>query len=115
MAAISTSDEFFDHTRYMYQSDDFLKGTEFDSLEQLNERLKLSLDHTPEVANQRLHGTTRLVPNQQWLSEKQFLIQLPEKRFPVYDQSIRVVDDDATLSIGGTRYTVPSSLPLISY
>jgi len=90
--------------------DDFLKGSQFESLEDLNRRLKIWLDETPEVANQRFHGTTRLVPNQQWLSERQFLIQLPDKRFPVYQQSVRVVDQDSTLSIGGTRYTVPSSV-----
>jgi len=72
--------------------DDFLKGSEFDSLEDLNRRLKIWLDETPEVGNQRVHGTTRLVPNQQWLSERQFLIQLPDKRFPVYEQSVRVVE-----------------------
>jgi transposase len=90
--------------------DDFLKGSEFDSLDELNQRVMLWLDHTPEVANQRLHGTTRVVPNQAWLSEREFLIQLPEKRFPVYEQSVRVVDQDSTLSIEGTRYTVPPSL-----
>lgn len=90
--------------------DDFLKGSQFDSLEDLNRRLKIWLDETPGVANQRIHGTTQLVPNQQWLSERQFLIQLPDKRFPVYEQSIRVVDQDASLSIDGTRYTVPSSV-----
>ena len=90
--------------------DDFLKATEFGSLEDLNHRLKIWLDDTPHVGNQRVHGTTRLVPNQQWLSERQFLIRLPENRFPVYRQSARVVDQDATLSIDGTRYTVPSSV-----
>ncbi len=90
--------------------DDFLKAAEFDSLDELNRRLKLWLDETPKVANQRIHGTTRRVPNQQWLSEKEFLIQLPEKRFPVYEQDIRVVDRDATISVAGTGYTVPSSL-----
>ena len=89
--------------------DDFLKGSEFDSLDELNERLAIWLDDTKEVANQRVHGTTRLVPNRQWLSEQEFLIQLPEKRFPVCEQSVRVVDQDATISIAGTRYTVPSS------
>lgn len=88
--------------------DDFLKGSQFDSLDELNQRVKLWLDATPEVANQRVHGTTRLVPNEAWLSERDFLIQLPDKRFPVYEQSIRVVDEDSTLSIRGTRYTVPS-------
>ena len=90
--------------------DDFLKGSEFDSLEDLNRRLKIWLDDTPDVANQRIHGTTRLVPNAQWLAEREFLIQLPQKRFPVCEESVRIVDRDSTLSIGGTRYTVPSSV-----
>ena len=50
------------------------------------------------------------MPNHQWLSEKDFLIQLPDKRFSVCEQTIRVVDQDSTLSIGATRYTVPSSV-----
>ena len=90
--------------------DDFLKGSEFDSLDELNQRTKVWLDQTPEVANQRVHGTTRVVPNQAWLAERQLLIQLPENRFPVYEQTVRVVDQDSTLSIEGTRYTVPPSL-----
>ena len=73
-------------------SDDFLKGSEFDSLDELNERAKIWLDQTPHVANQRVHGTTRLVPNQEWIAERDFLIQLPEKRFPAYEQTVRVVD-----------------------
>jgi hypothetical protein len=38
------------------------------------------------------------------------LIQLPEKRFPAYEQTVRVVDQDSTLSVEGTRYTVPPTL-----
>jgi transposase len=90
--------------------DDFLKGSKFESLDDLNQRAKLWLDHTPEVANQRIHGTTGLVPNEAWLSERDLLIRLPHERFPVYEQSIRVVDNDSTLSVGGRRYTVPSTL-----
>jgi transposase len=90
--------------------DDCLNGVQFDSLEELNRRLQIWLDETPQTGNQRVHGTTRLVPNEQWLSERQLLIQLPEKRFPVYQQSVRSVDADATLSIDGTCYTVPSSV-----
>jgi len=90
--------------------EDFLKGCQFDSLEDLNQRLMVWLDQTPGVANQRVHGTTRQVPNQAWLSERQFLIQLPDKRFPVFEQSIRIVDQDSTLSIDGTRFSVPASL-----
>lgn len=90
--------------------DDFLKGSEFESLEDLNARALLWLDGTPEVGNQRVHATTREVPNHAFLSEQPLLIQLPDKRFPVFEQSVRRVDQDCTLWVGGTPYTVPASL-----
>ncbi|MFC1643269.1 hypothetical protein ACFL5O_11400 [Myxococcota bacterium] len=80
--------------------DDFLKGSEFSSWEDLDRRRAVWLDQTPEVANLRVHGTTRRVPNQVWLEEQPLLIQLPEARFPVHEPSARIVDRDATLSIG---------------
>jgi len=88
--------------------DDFLKGSEFASLDDLNQRLSVWLDQTPEVANQRKHGTTGLVPNEVWVSERDLLIPLPRKRFPVAEQTVLIVDQDSTLSIRGRRYTVPS-------
>ena len=90
--------------------DDFLKGSRFESLEDLNARAAVWLDETPQVGNQRLHGTTRTVPNIAWQAERPLLIQLPDSRFPTFLQDIRVVDQDATLSVEGTRYTVPASL-----
>ena len=90
--------------------DDFLKGTEFESWDDLDVRRKIWLDQTPETANLRVHGTTGRVPNEAWLEERPFLIQLPDKRFAVHEQGVRVVDADSTLSMNGTRYTVPSAL-----
>jgi transposase len=90
--------------------DDFLKGSEFSSWEDLDERRGLWLDHTADVGNQRLHGTTRRIPNEAWLEEQPLLIRLPEAQFSVHEESARMVDRDATLSIHGTRYTVPSVL-----
>jgi transposase len=90
--------------------DDFLKGKKFASWEDLNEQARVWLDETKEVANRRNHGTTRLVPNEVWLEEREFLIRLPEQRFAVYQEEPRLVDADSTLSIAGTRYTVPSAL-----
>jgi len=87
--------------------DDFLKGSQFDSLDDLNQRLMVWLDETPEAANQRLHGTTGVVPNRAFEAERELLIPLPEKRFPVYEQVIREVDQDATVSIAGKCYVVP--------
>jgi len=87
--------------------DDFLRGSQFASLDDLNEQLREWLDHTPGTGNLRVHGTTRSVPNEQFELERPFLIRLPEQRFAVHEQSVRVVDRDSTLSIRGTPYTVP--------
>jgi transposase len=90
--------------------DDFLKGCEFVSWEDLNERVRVWLEETPLVANQRVHRTTRKVPNEEWRIERDFLIALPDKRFAVAQEEARLVDADSTLSIEGTRYSVPCSL-----
>jgi transposase len=90
--------------------DDFLKGVDFASWEDLDERRRVWLDETPEVGNLRVHGTTRRVPNEAWAEEQPLLIQLPGERFSVHEEAARIVDRDATLSIRGTRYTVPAHL-----
>ena len=89
---------------------DFLRGETFESMDDLNQRTKIWLDHTPEAANLRVHGMTGRVPNEAYRSERDFLIRLPEKRFPVYEHSVRPVDADCTIAVRGTRYSVPSGL-----
>lgn len=90
--------------------DDFIRGSEFSSLDELNERLRVWLDHTPGCANLRVHGTTRRVPNEAFEHEHSLLIRLPDGRFPVHEQSVRIVDRDSTVSIRGTTYSVPAVL-----
>lgn len=90
--------------------DDFLKGSRFASWEDLEIRLRTWLDDTPGVGNRRRHGTTGLVPNDVWLAERDLLVALPERRFMVGREVIRVVDADGTVSISGCRYSVPASL-----
>jgi len=99
---------------FRYLWDDFLKASEFASWEELQARCRVWLDETPEVGNLRVHGTTRLVPNQEYDKERPLLIRLPEHRFPVHEEGVRGVDQDATISIHGTRYTVPAALALRS-
>jgi transposase len=89
---------------------DLLKGAAFASWDDLHERTTQWLDHTPGVANLRVHGTTRRVPNEAYREEHEFLIRLPRERFPVWEDAIRLVDQDATLSICGTKYSVPAAL-----
>lgn len=90
--------------------DDFLKGALFASWDDMQQRLRLWLDKTPDVCNLRIHGTTGLVPNEAYMSEKDLLIALPERRFAVYKEELRIVDQDSTLSVKGIRYTVPCVL-----
>lgn len=90
--------------------DDFIRGSEFSSLDELNERLRVWLDHTPGCANLRVHGTTRRVPNEAFQQEHPLLIRLPDARFPIHEQSVRSVDSDCTVSIRGTTYSVPALL-----
>jgi transposase len=90
--------------------DDFLKSVDFASWDDLDERRRVWLDETPETGNLRVHGTTRRVPNEAWAEEQPLLIQLPDERFAVHEEAARIVDRDATLSIRGTRYTVPAHL-----
>ena len=91
--------------------DDFVKGSEFESWEDLERRCRVWLDQTPDAGNLRVHGTTRKVPNVAWeQEERSLLVRLPDARFAAYEPDIREVDRDSTLSINGTRYSVPSSL-----
>jgi transposase len=86
---------------------DFIRGASFTSFDDLNARAQTWAD---TLANRRVHGTTGLVPDEAWLAERDFLIALPDRRFAVHHDSIREVGPDATLSIGGTLYTVPERL-----
>lgn len=86
---------------------DFIRGSEFLSLEDLNAKVRLWLD---EVANRRVHGTTRRVPDEAWEQEREFLIPLPESRYPACDEQMRKIGPDSVISIRGTRYTVPARL-----
>jgi hypothetical protein len=90
-----------------YLEEDFVRGSEFSSLEDLNQRVAVWLN---TVANRRKHGTTGLIPDEAWLAERDFLIRLPETRFAVHEDSMRQVGPDATISVRGTLYTVPAVL-----
>ena len=96
-----------DERIFWYMERDFLRGSEFDSLEDLNNKVRLWLDN---VANCRVHGTTRRVPDEAWQEEKPFLIALPDSPYPACDEELRKVGPDAVISVKGTRYTIPAKL-----
>jgi transposase len=90
-----------------FLEDDCIRGAEFASFDELNGRVHDWIDN---IANRRTHGTTGLVPDEVWLSERDFLIRLPETRFAVHEDAVRQVGPDATVWIQGTPYTVPAQL-----
>jgi len=96
-----------DERIFWYLERDFLRGSEFDSLEDLNHKVRLWLDN---VANCRVHGTTRRVPDEAWQEEKPFLIALPDSPYPACDEELRTVGPDSVISVKGTRYTIPAKL-----
>ena len=90
-----------------FLEDDCVRGAEFASFDNLNEQVHNWLDN---VANRRIHGTTGLIPDEAWLSERDFLIRLPDTGFAFHEDGIRQVGPDATIWIQGTPYTVPARL-----
>lgn len=86
---------------------DCIRGSSFESWEDLRKHVR---DWCAK-ANKRKHGTTGLVPDEVWkTTERELLARLPAERFSVHHKEPRAVGPDATLSIGGTLYTVPCEL-----
>jgi hypothetical protein len=85
---------------------DCLRGLSFESWEDLRRHVR---EWCARV-NKRKHGTTGRVPDEAWLEEKHLLVRLPETGFALHREEPRAVAPDATLSIGGTLYSVPAVL-----
>ena len=90
----------------------FLPRRNFASLEDLNTQLRGWLDglDEPDEGNMRLHGTTREVPYQRWLEERQYLYELPRTDHLPRRVEARRVNHDCTISVLGCLYTVPARL-----
>lgn len=87
---------------------DFIRGARFASWEELRRRAR---EWCATIANTRKHGTTGRVPDEVWRDEERVLLRrLPAAPFSVHRVEPRAVAPDATLSIGGTLYTVPAAL-----
>lgn len=87
--------------------DDFLKDSRFESWEDLNARGRVWLD---TVANVRKHETTKRVPREMYLEEKDLLIQLPPIGFDTGRIEMRKVQLDGYVPLDGSLYPVPASL-----
>lgn len=91
-----------------YAERDLVRGARPNTLAELNRDAQRWLE---EIANRRLHGTTGRIPEEAWAEERPFLIALPDVSYPgACEQEYRRVAEDCTISIQGTRYTVPARL-----
>ncbi|MBI3725024.1 IS21 family transposase [bacterium] len=90
-----------------YIQRDVALGEEFESLDHLNRHAEHWLR---TVANVRVHGTTKEVPQERLKREKPLLTPLPTQTFPTWASEVRKVQNDCLISLGGNLYSVPPLL-----
>lgn len=90
-----------------YLKGSFLEGRSFHNLDDLNQQLRQWL---AEVANARVHGTTKERPIDRLELDQEALLPLRERAFPSSERGSRQVDHDGFLSFGGVRYSVDPSI-----
>lgn len=89
---------------FNYIEEQFIKGNEFASMEDLNRRGKEFVD---EWCNET-HTTTKRVPNLHYLQdEKQLLQPLPKTRYRLKKPVRRTISPDSMISINANKYSVP--------
>jgi len=89
---------------FHYVEMNLLNGREFRSLEHLNEVARWWLS---QVADVRLHGTTKKTPLELHADEQPHLLPLPSLAFDTAQVVYRIVDTDGTIQYANHRYSVP--------
>jgi hypothetical protein len=89
---------------FHYIETNLLNGRDFRSLEHLNEVARWWLS---QVADVRLHGTTKKTPLELHAEEQPHLLPLPSLQFDTAQVVYRVVDTDGTIQYANNRYSVP--------
>lgn len=87
-----------------YAQDNALKGRTFKSLAEQNAHLR---DWELNVADKRIHGTTRRQVQQMFEEEKPHLSALPPDLFPAFQEGRRKVHRDGHVEIAKAYYSVP--------
>jgi transposase len=89
---------------FHYIEMNLLNGREFRSLEHLNETTRWWLS---EVADVRIHGTTKKTPLELHAEEIPHLLPMPSLQFDTAKVVYRVVDTDGRIQYANNRYSVP--------
>ena len=89
---------------FAYIEEQFIKGTTFLNMEDLNRRGKDFVDQWCDEE----HGTTNRIPNQHYLlEEKAILLPLPGSRYRITKMQDRKISPDSFVSINSNKYSVP--------
>ena len=91
---------------FRYIREDFFLGRSFRSLDDLNGQFRQWLD---QVANVRVHATTRRVVSEHFSKERPSLQPLPAGPFQVVLRLERRITKDGMISVGGNLYSVPDT------
>lgn len=90
-----------------YIKKSFLEGRSFESLGDLNAQLRTWL---AEVAQVRVHGTTRQRPVERLGEDQAAMLPVVDTAFPSATLAIRRADHDARISYRGVRYSVDPAI-----
>lgn len=88
---------------FQYIDQQFIKGNSFDDMKNLNTGLKKFMHGW----NNKIHGTTRRVPNEMYSDEKNVLMPLKKKLVIDAELEERTVSIDSFVMVETNRYSVP--------
>ena len=91
---------------FRYIREDFFLGRSFRNLDDLNMQFRQWLD---QVANVRVHATTRRVVAEHFAEERPTLQQLPAGPFQAVLRLERRITRDGMVSVDGNLYSVPNT------
>lgn len=91
---------------FRYIREDFFLGRSFRNLDDLNTQFRQWLD---QVANVRVHATTRRVVAEHFAEERSKLQPLPAGPFQAVLRLERRISRDGMVSVGGNFYSVPNT------
>lgn len=88
---------------FQYLEDHFIQGGVFEDFDDFIKKLKAF----QLKANQRVHATTRRIPEELMVKDREAFSSLPQRRYVGVREEIRQVTLDCLFSFGGSRYSVP--------
>jgi len=89
-----------------YLQGNFISGRTFADSADMKGQLRHWMDN---YANQRIHGTTRKIPMQVFLTEeKEKLQSLPDTPFAFFNRGVRIVASNCHIHFANNYYSVPS-------